>query len=53
MPTTSHDPRYYVTVKDPRRGTSRTITIHGSGLSAQRIIRLVQTAVAEMERKAG
>jgi len=53
MMTSSDDRRVYVTVRDPQKGTSRTITLRGPGINAARVIGLVLAAVREKRRKAG
>ncbi|MCO6436523.1 MAG: hypothetical protein J5J06_05500 [Phycisphaerae bacterium] len=52
MLTTSRDRRFYLTVRDPQRKQSKTVTIRGDKLTAEQIIRLVVRAVRE-SRKAG
>jgi hypothetical protein len=52
MIATSHDRSFYLTVRDPKNRTSKTVTLKARGLSAARIIRLVLRAVREPQRKA-
>lgn len=51
--TTSSERRFYVTVRDPRRRTSKTVTIAGDGLTARRVIELVVAAVKQQRKAAG
>jgi len=51
--TTIRPPRVYVTARDAKTGRSKTITLHGNGLTPQGVIDLILHAITPSKRKAG
>jgi hypothetical protein len=53
MITTSKDKGFYITVRDPRAKTSKTMTVRGPRLTPTRILQLILRAIRDQKEKVG
>lgn len=50
MLTTTRDQRFYLTVRDPQRRQSKTVTVRGDKLTAEKLIRIVVKAIRDSRK---